>query len=258
MINKWRKLLLLKLLKELEEDRIHWFCSKCNNKAVDVLKLVNNLKESNEKLQLRVEKVENRLDNIENMKSEPFREEIRKVIRAEVYEAKEKEVKECNLVIKGIYEIDDVEYENDPLGIRGMQSDEQVVDHLLKNVLEVEGVEINRIERIKLPQREGSDKTKIMIVKTGSFYQKQKVLRNAKKLGGKGPWHKVFINKDMTKAEREQDFELRKELKERRAHGEKNLVIRRGEIVTKNVAEQMPYGLRRQSQRDPTSRVSQA
>ena len=50
--------------------------------------------------------------------------------------------------------------------------------------------------------REGSDKTMIMIMKTGSFYQKQKVLQNAKKLGGKGPWQKVFINKDMTKAER--------------------------------------------------------
>ena len=70
-----------------------------------------------------------------------------------MYEAKEKEVKECNLVIKGIYEIGDVDYENDPLGIREMQSDKQVVDHLLKNVLEVEGVEISRIERIKLPQR---------------------------------------------------------------------------------------------------------
>ena len=87
--SKWFHIICKNISEEkyelLEEDRIHWFCSKCNNKAVDVLKLANNLKESNEKLHLRVEKVKNRLDNIENMKSEPFREKIRKIIRAEVY-----------------------------------------------------------------------------------------------------------------------------------------------------------------------------
>lgn len=60
------------------------------------------------------------------------------------------------------------------VGIRQMQSDEQVVDHLLKTVLEVEGVEICKSERIKLPQCEGSNKPKMMIVKTGSFFSETK------------------------------------------------------------------------------------
>ena len=123
------------------------------------------------------------------------------MISTQEHEAKEKEVRECNLVIKRIYQIGDVDSENDPLGIGEMQSDEQVVDHLLKNVLEVKGVETSQIERIKLPQSKGSDKPK-MTVKTESCYQKQKVLQNAKKLGGKGQWQRVFINKDMTKTDR--------------------------------------------------------
>ena len=64
------------IMKELEEERIHWFCSGCN-KAVDVLKLVNNPKESNDKLHLRVDKMEDQLDTIENMKNETFRKETK-------------------------------------------------------------------------------------------------------------------------------------------------------------------------------------
>ncbi|KAK3886114.1 hypothetical protein Pcinc_009691 [Petrolisthes cinctipes] len=105
---------------EVDEAGIHWFCSGCDNKAIDVLKLVNNLKESNAKLQL---------INIKNMKSEKFKEETRNMIREELYEAKDREGRECNLVIKGIDEIGNVESDNDPLGIGQMQSDEQVVDH---------------------------------------------------------------------------------------------------------------------------------
>ncbi|KAK3889968.1 hypothetical protein Pcinc_006120 [Petrolisthes cinctipes] len=108
---------------EVDEAGIHWFCSGC-----DVLKLVNNLKESNAKLHSKVNDMEERLINIENMKSEKFKEKNRN-IREELYEAKDREGRECNLVIKGIDEIGNVESDNDPLGIGQMQSDEQVVDH---------------------------------------------------------------------------------------------------------------------------------
>ncbi|KAK3886106.1 hypothetical protein Pcinc_009683 [Petrolisthes cinctipes] len=114
---------------EVDEAGIHWFCSGCDNKAIDVLKLVNNLKESNAKLHSKVDDMEEQLINIKNMKSEKFKEETRNMIREELYEAKDREGRECNLVIKGIDEIGNVESDNDPLGIGQMQSDEQVVDH---------------------------------------------------------------------------------------------------------------------------------
>ena len=110
-----------------------------------MLKLVNNLKESNEKLHLRVDEMEDRLDTIKNIKSETFREETRKMVRVEVYEVKEREARVCNLVIKGTEQIGKVDLENDPLEIGHMQSDEQVVGYLFKNILKVEDLEINKI-----------------------------------------------------------------------------------------------------------------
>ena len=76
-----------------------------------------------------------------------------------------------------------------------------MVGYLFKNILEVEDVEINKIERITVTLSEGSNRSNpnLMIVKTGSTYQKQNVLKNANKLGSKGPWEQVYINKDMTK-----------------------------------------------------------
>lgn len=53
-----------------------------------------------------------------------------------------------------------------------------------------------------------------MIVKTRSPYQGIKVLKNAIKLGNMEEWRQLYINRDMTGAIREQDYELRKELKD--------------------------------------------
>lgn len=59
----------------------------------------------------------------------------------------------------------------------------------------------------------------MMIVKPGSPYQRM-VLKRAE-AWNKGARSKVFINQEMTKAERKQEFELRRELKGRRDAGEK-------------------------------------
>ena len=95
------------------------------------------------------------------------------MVRVEVCEVKERE---CSLVNKGIEHIGKVDLDNDPLTIGHMQSDEQVVGHLFKNILEVEDAEVNKIERITVTQSEGSNQSNpnLMIVKTGSIYQKQR------------------------------------------------------------------------------------
>ena len=45
-------------------------------------------------------------------------------------------------------------------------------------------------------------------------------------------WKNVYVTPDMTRKEQEIDYNLRKELKERREKGEKNLVMRGGRLVT--------------------------
>ena len=92
-----------------------------------------------------------------------------------MHEVEKREAIECNLVITGTEQIGKVDLNNDPLGIGHMQSDEQVVEYLFKNILQVEDVEVNKIERITVSKSEDSNRSNpnLMIVKTGSPYQKQ-------------------------------------------------------------------------------------
>ena len=63
------------------------------------------------------------------------------------------------------------------------------------------------------------------------------VLRSAKGLKGYEQWGEVFIGPDLTRKERERDYELRQEVKSRRRGGETNLLIRRGRIVQRDEVE---------------------
>ena len=62
---------------------------------------------------------------------------------------------------------------------------------------------------------------------------KRKVLSRSSQLRSKPDWENVYVNPDMTLAERNATNRLlRQELKERRNRGEKNLIIRRNKIVS--------------------------
>ena len=69
------------------------------------------------------------------------------------------------------------------------------------------------------------------LVTLGTRTMKVKVLRVAKSLRSKDQWKQVYISADETKREREKQYQLRKELRDRRGNGEENLVIHRGQIV---------------------------
>ena len=60
---------------------------------------------------------------------------------------------------------------------------------------------------------------------------KQKMLSRSSQLKSKPDWENVYVNPDMTLAERNANRLLRQELKERRNRGERNLIIRRNKIV---------------------------
>ena len=57
------------------------------------------------------------------------------------------------------------------------------------------------------------------------------MLRVAKSLRSKDQWKPVYISADETKREREKQYQLWKELRDRRGNGEENLVTHRGQIV---------------------------
>ena len=68
---------------------------------------------------------------------------------------------------------------------------------------------------------------------------KSKVLEKASWLRERGnKWKNVYINSDKTQEEKEQDYRLRQERRRRLENGEKDLIIYKGEITTKQALQQ--------------------
>ena len=74
-------------------------------------------------------------------------------------------------------------------------------------------------------------KSRLLIATLDSEESKWELVRIAPQLRGTSTGGNIYINPDLTKQEREEGKRLRSELAERRANGERNLVIRRGKIV---------------------------
>jgi len=62
---------------------------------------------------------------------------------------------------------------------------------------------------------------------------RRQILRNAKTLRNSSTYRNVFISPDLTPQERASNKQLRTELQRRKAAGEPNLIIKRGQIVSK-------------------------
>ena len=73
--------------------------------------------------------------------------------------------------------------------------------------------------------------TRLTRVTVNSADTKRKILKNAKDLKDKEHYENVFIGPDLTKMQRAEQYNLRKELRDRKANGEKDLFIRGGKVV---------------------------
>ena len=94
----------------------HWFCSVCNGKAIEVLILVQNIKAEQNNIRKEVEELKEVVTGIAEVKG-PFEVKIRDVIREEISDAKEKDKRCLNVMIKGV-----VEMEDDPQADNGDKS----------------------------------------------------------------------------------------------------------------------------------------
>ena len=81
----------------------------------------------------------------------------------------------------------------------------------------------------RVPENRIDCRNRLIVVTMGTrtMKVKVKVLRVAKSLRSKDQWKQVYINADETKREHEKQYQLRKELRDRRGNGEINLVIHR-------------------------------
>jgi hypothetical protein len=134
-------------------------------------------------------------------------------VREELYEIREREAKSANVIMRNLEEIEE----------GGRWNDDKLVEHLVHNVLGQKDVEV--ISTGRVPENKIDGRNRLVVVTLRTRTMKVKVLKVAKSLRSKDQWKQVYISADETKREREKQYQLRKELRDRRGNGEENLVI---------------------------------
>ena len=197
-------------------DQLHWYCKSCNNKALDVMKLIQALKEKIDVFEARIDSFTSQVENLTLMKGS-FTVKLREIINEEVDEIKEKDMRKCNVVlsnhIKSNHIPEQTEHEDN---VETTVNVTYAAKELIHNVLGADDIQIIFANRVPSSRKYGWSNTsnrKIM-VKLDSLNQRSKLLRIAKMLRHEERWNKVFINPDLTVKERKIHFELRLQIRQ--------------------------------------------
>ncbi len=238
----------------LENSGIHFSCQSCVKNTIPSDGVVENLRKENRELRAQVEELSKKFDALELNSAAPivaspvpsfFEPQLQRlimelvpVITKAVLEAVEEQMerkeKRRNLVLVGLPENRNFDLDED----QNCEDKTKLVEicqavginekALVKNFRDgrkngFDGKRQNRI--VKLVFENGDARHKFLvgtndILKEDSSYSRLKFT--------------PFVRIDQTYKQRQQDAQLRKELKDRREAGERNLIIRKGEIVERS------------------------
>ena len=224
-------------------NQLHWFCKACNSKAIEVLKLVQGIKDRQDDLDTKFTELSKQVDDMAEVKGQ-YGDKVRQVAREEYYEAKQREERIANIVIRNAKEIEnelgqdrDEDETDDDEDEHNAWTTVRIVENIVQTVLGHADVKVVSAKRV--PDKKTPGKNRAIVATLGNRNMKDKVLRVAKQLRDKQGWRDVYIGPDHTKVERERDYHLRVELKMRRDNGEADLVIRKGKIVNREDKDTM-------------------
>ncbi|XP_071794688.1 uncharacterized protein [Asterias amurensis] len=203
------------------------------------------MKDQQEEMKAEISQLSDKVGELVKIDEPTFKKNIKAIVREEIYEAKERDLRKNNLVITGLKEIPEEEGnsdassdEEDLTNTGPSTSDKHTVEHLIHTVLGLKNVVVISAER--LPRVRILDHRRLVIASVATKDMKHQVLRVSKKLSEKKGWKDVFIGPDRTRKEREEDKTLRDELRGRRESGEMNLVIKKGQIISLEGEAQLP------------------
>ena len=203
---------------------VRWFCASCDK---SIIKLACELTEIKERLKRLEEKTE-----IKTM--------VEATVREHLNEKEEIEKRKNSLIIHGIPE-PATDTEDEDGEIRNCTAQEKKDADIVKLQslteasadLRIEDGSMVSLHRLGAVRDDGNPRP--LCIKFRDLETRRRLLSNARVLNkSKVPWHKkVYVNPDLTKAQREKDRAARSELKRRRDNGETNLIIRNFMVVTK-------------------------
>ena len=109
------------------------------------------------------------------------------------------------------------------------QEDLQKATEVLRTIVDIDEEEIE--EPVRLGKK--GERPRCLRMKIKNLEKKKEIINKAKKINRKETpqSERIYINQDLTPAQREEERNLRKELKDRKAAGEKNLFIRNNKIL---------------------------
>ena len=119
----------------------------------------------------------------------------------QLYELKQREARECNIIILNMSEEVEASDEEDGSSVTDTvvqrATDYEKVTEMIHK-LKLENVEITKVKRLSKP--DDDERPRLVWVKLGSRVQRNQVMKNKTKLKS-SRWSNVFVTTDMTKNE---------------------------------------------------------
>ena len=186
-------------------------------KMVDVETELKKAELERKALAARIEKMENRSDQVNDKvvgmekEMEAGMERAKKEFKDEMEtERKEREERSENVVVFGLAESEEEEAE-----ARKMHDQRKILELVKEITVEVKGdLEV----KFRAGKKTEDGRPRPMIVKVNDEETRQKILTNARKLARKEEWKRVFVSPDLTWQQREEAREVERKL---RAEAEK-------------------------------------
>jgi vacuolar-type H+-ATPase subunit I/STV1 len=219
---------------------LHWFCQDCDAKAIDMVQSFTQMKTRQDEMESKMEAMEKKLNDILEMKDDTYAKKVKNIAREESFDISEREKRALNLVISGLPE---VEHQNDTekkakenMDLVECADDQDIIAVFAEKV----GLEADMIETCtRIPEKRREDgPPRYMLVKMKSLGAKRQMLDKARTYRENSEsygYKKVYVNNDLTRQERNRQYNLRQELRRRRDAGEKDIMIKGDEIVKRDV-----------------------
>ena len=214
-------------------DFIVWRCKRCREEGAKLERprleaKIDKMSKIMETLVQRLEKVEEHNRDLMEEMEKRLETKVEEKVSEYMEEQKEKEKRKLNIIVSNIKESKKETAEN------RMEEDKNEFLSHVRQELEIEGSEIEEI--IRLGKQQETGRPRLMRVKLKSGETKGKIMKQAITLNKKKkPEERIYINNDMTPKERVKNKELREEKKRREQDGERDLMIKNGQIVKRSV-----------------------
>lgn len=205
-------------------DSILWTCKHCKIAIPGIKNLLVKITS----FETKFEELEKKLCDLQNGSVQPEpkqnnaqqkndRPDVQEMVRQELEEQRERDSRKFNVLVHNVPECKPGEKEED------------LVDHILNTELSLQ-VETGKCFRLG---RLFQDRRKPRPVKfvCKDLATKHSIIDAGKLLNNHEKYSNVYVTTDLTKAQREEAYQLRVERRRRESEGEENLVIRRGKIV---------------------------